>query len=256
MSDKRDKKKNTSKKVTKNKTISMLKLDNDVEIPAMTIFMKDSKYFNINNIDISKIRVSNAKVFMKENNSYKYYIFYEDGDKYIPLNICFSKTLAGYYNDKEFEFDDGNVSKTMSFMIDDDLKDRINEIPKHIEEKLNIALQDPIHKSEINHYFRTKRYKRTRFNKKGCRDIHIVPNENTKYECKPLLQIQSIYYAQEDKKHIFCYPQIRLEHVDTKILLNRKLLTRMLCLQIASPNRKKSSVMIMMTEMNNHTLIF
>ena len=88
MSNKREKKKNN--------TISMLKLDNDVEIPAMKIFVKDLKYFNINNIDINKIRVSNSKMFMKENNSYKHYIFYEDGVKYIPLNICFSKTLAGY----------------------------------------------------------------------------------------------------------------------------------------------------------------
>ena len=104
----------------------MLKFDNDVEITAMTIFMKDSKYFNINNIDINKIRVSNEKVLMKEDNSYKYYIFYEDRDEYIPLNICYSKTLAGYYND--IEFDNGNVSKTMSFVTDDDLKDRINDI--------------------------------------------------------------------------------------------------------------------------------
>ena len=44
----------------------------------------------------------------------------------------------------------------MSFVIDDDLKDRINDIFKHIEEKLDIALQDPIYKSEINHYLRTK----------------------------------------------------------------------------------------------------
>ena len=66
MSNKRKKKKNTSKKVAKNNTISMLKLDNDVEIPAKTIFMKDSNYFNINDIDINKIRVSNSRVFMKK----------------------------------------------------------------------------------------------------------------------------------------------------------------------------------------------
>ena len=29
--------------------------------------MKDSKYFNINDIDINKVRVSEAKVFMKKN---------------------------------------------------------------------------------------------------------------------------------------------------------------------------------------------
>ena len=139
MSNKRNKKKNTTKKVAKNKTINTLKLDNGDEIPTMTIFMKDLKYFNINDIDINKIRVSEAKFFMKENKSYKYYIFYEDDDdKYIPLNICFSKTLAGYYN--EYLDEDGtyagNVSKKMNFVIDDDdLIDRINDVFKHIEKK-------------------------------------------------------------------------------------------------------------------------
>ena len=39
---------------------------------------------------------------------------------------------------------------------------------------------------------------------------HIVPNRNTKYGCKQLLQIQSIFYTLEDKKVIFYYLQIRL----------------------------------------------
>ena len=177
--------------------------------------MKDSKYLNINNIDINKIKVSEAKVFMKENKSYKHYIFYEDGNKYIPLNICFSKTLAGYYNDKRY--DDGNVSKTVSFVIhNNDLVDRINNVFRHIEEKLDIVLQDSIYKSEINHYLRTKIYKRTCFNKKGCKDIHIVRNKNTKYECKSILEMQSIYYAQEDKKDTVYYPKIRLEQCGYK----------------------------------------
>ena len=110
--------------------------------------MKDSKYFNINDIDINKIRVSNAKLFMRENKLYKYYIFYEDDDKCIPLNICFSKTLAGYYN--EYTNEDGkydeSVSKSMNFVIndDDDLIDRINDIFKHTEEKLDIACKNAI----------------------------------------------------------------------------------------------------------------
>ena len=71
---------------------------------------------------------------MKENKSYKYYIFYEDGDKYLPLNICFNKTLAGYYNEhtNEDEKGAGSVSKTMNFVIesindDDDLVYKIND---------------------------------------------------------------------------------------------------------------------------------
>ena len=96
---------------------------------------------------------------MKENNSYKYYIFYADGDKYVPLNTCFSKREAGYYNDYVDEGGKygGNVSKTMNFVIsDDDLIDRINNIFKHIEEKLDIALQECFYQSEMNCYVKIK----------------------------------------------------------------------------------------------------
>ena len=160
MSNKRDKKKNTTKKVAKNKTISMFKIDNDVEISAMTIFMKDSKYFNVNDIDINKIRVSKAKLFIKENNSYKHYIFYEDSDKYIPLNICFSKTLAAYYN--EYDDDDrnyvGNVSKTMNFVISDDidLVDKVDYIFEYIGDKLEIDLRRHYYESGVDTYLKTK----------------------------------------------------------------------------------------------------
>ena len=220
MSNKRDKKKNSSKKVVKNNTISMLKLDNDVEIPVMIIFMKDSKYFDINNIDINKIIVSKAKLFMKENNSYKHYIFYEDGDKYFPLNICFSKTLAPYYNeydDEDGEYD-GNVSKSMSFVISDDtdLFDKVNNILEYIRDKLEIDLYRYSYESGGDIYLRKKVYKRTPFNKKGYKNIHIVPNKKTKYECKPLLQIRSIYYAQDVKKDTVYYPQIRVEQYGYK----------------------------------------
>ena len=221
MSNKRDKKKNTSKKVAKNETINTLKLDNGAEIPAMTIFIKDSKHFNVNDIDINKIRVSNVKLFMKENNLYKYYIFYEDGDKYIPLNIHFSKVLAGYYNeylDEDGKYG-GNVSKTMNFVIGDDidLLDKIVNIFKYIGEKLEINL---LHRysseSGADIYLKTKVYKRTHFNKKGCGETHIIPNKKTKYECKPLLQIQSIYYVQDDKKDTVYHPQMRLEQCGYK----------------------------------------
>ena len=43
--------------------------------------MEDSKYFNINDIDINRIRVSEVRVFIKKKQLYKYYIFYEDGGK-------------------------------------------------------------------------------------------------------------------------------------------------------------------------------
>ena len=61
----------------------------------------------------------------------------------------------------------------------------------------------------MNHYLETKIFKRACFKKKDAMTIILIIN--TKYECKSLLQIQSIYYPQEDKAAIFYYPQIQLE---------------------------------------------
>ena len=51
-------KKNTAKNTSKTKKSLMLKLDNEAEIPAKALYMKDFKCFKINEIDINKIRVS------------------------------------------------------------------------------------------------------------------------------------------------------------------------------------------------------
>ena len=144
MSNKKEKKRNTTKKVAKNKIIPTLKLDNDAEIPAVTTFMKNSRLFNISDIDINKIRLSKAKPFMKDDKSYKYHIFYEDDDKYIPLNICFNKTIAGYYNEYINEDEKGieSVSKRMNFVIDDDLAYKVIDIFEYTEKKLEIALNE------------------------------------------------------------------------------------------------------------------
>ena len=77
ITDKKSKKNTTkdNKKAPKNKAILKLKLDNDVEIPAKTAYPKATKYFKINDIDIDKIRVSDKKLYNKEHNSYKYYVF-------------------------------------------------------------------------------------------------------------------------------------------------------------------------------------
>ena len=113
---------NTIKKVPKKETIPTLKLDNDIEIPAKTIFMKNSKHFNISDIDINRLRVSKLKLFIKEDKSYKHYIFYKDRDKYVPLNICFNNMLLEYYNEYINKKKNNNeyTSKTMNSALDDD----------------------------------------------------------------------------------------------------------------------------------------
>ena len=102
MSDKRSKK-NTTKinknnKASKNRKILILRLDDDAEIPAKTTYIKDTECFEINDIDINKIRVSDKKLYNKQHNSYNYYVFYEHNNKYLPLKIIFID-MVGYYND-------------------------------------------------------------------------------------------------------------------------------------------------------------
>ena len=68
MSEKEGKKKTmkNNKKVSKDKKTITLKLDNGAETPAKNIYKEDSRIFNINDIDIDKIRVSDKKLYNKK----------------------------------------------------------------------------------------------------------------------------------------------------------------------------------------------
>ena len=98
--------------------------------------MKDTNWFRINDIDIDKITVSDRKLYNKEHNSYKYYVFYEHDDKYIPLSIIL-RDAVGYYNDykDKSKYDVKYTAKKMNFTLDDDLLDKFYDIFGHIEEK-------------------------------------------------------------------------------------------------------------------------
>ena len=76
-----------NKKVSKDKKTIALRLNNGVEIPARNIYKEDSRIFNIYDIDTDQIRVSDKKLYNKKHGSYKHYVFYEDGNEYIPLKI-------------------------------------------------------------------------------------------------------------------------------------------------------------------------
>ena len=69
MSNKKDNKNNAAKnikKTPKNKKTLILKLDNGVEVPAKTTYVKDTKCFKINDIDINKIIISEHKLYRKK----------------------------------------------------------------------------------------------------------------------------------------------------------------------------------------------
>ena len=105
--------------------------------------MEDTECFEIDEIDVDKIRVSNKKLYNKEHNSYKYYVFYEDDDGYIPMKIILSDA-AGYYNDYK---DNSKYflkcnTKRINFSLNNDSMDKIYDIFNYFEEKLNIGFND------------------------------------------------------------------------------------------------------------------
>ena len=76
-----------NKKASKIINSITLKLNNGAEVPAKTTYKKDDDFFEINDINMDKIRVSDKKLYMKKHDSNKYYVFYEYDDEYIPLRI-------------------------------------------------------------------------------------------------------------------------------------------------------------------------
>ena len=70
---------------------------------------------------------------MKKHNSYKHYVFYEDGNEYIPLKVTLTDVLA-YYN--IFKGD----NKTMNFKLDNNSLEKIIDIFDHIGKIINIDL--------------------------------------------------------------------------------------------------------------------
>ena len=100
MSNKKEKKNTakTLKKTPKNRKTLMLKLDNGVEVPARTVYVKDNiKCVKFNDVEINKIRVSEQRLYSKQHNAYKYYVIYEHDNEYIPLRVTL-KDVVGYYD--------------------------------------------------------------------------------------------------------------------------------------------------------------
>ena len=197
MSNKKEKK-DTAKNTSRTTKIRMLKLDNEKKIPVRIVFTKDnSKCFGVNDININKIRISEKSLYSKQHNAYKYYVLYGHNNEYMPLRITL-KDVVGYY-------DVYNDDKRMDFKINDELIDKIYErlsnIFEHIEEKLDIILNDFTFEKKGESYFKIKVTDETRFKehinptlKEGKvtpkeSDVNFIPKENVMYSCRALLQI-------------------------------------------------------------------
>ena len=209
-----------NKKASKDKKTITLKLNNGVEVPAKNIYKEDSKPFGINDIDIDKIRVSNKKLYNKEHGSYKYYVLYEDGNGYSPLKITLSD-VHSYYN----IFEGG--SKTKNFKLDDNSLENIIEIFDNIGKILNIDLDNYMYEDKKGDtYFKTKVSNEACSRKDKDETVNTIQDEKTKYNCRVLLQIQSVYYNNyEDENY---YPQVFLQRCRYTFIANNRLIHEVL----------------------------
>ena len=120
--------------------------------------------------------------------------------------------MVGYYNiyKDNGKYDAKYSAKRMNFKLDDNSLDKIYDIFEHIEEKLEIDLNNFTYESKGEEYLKTTVSGETCFRKDKDREINTIPRENTKYNCSVLLQIQSVYYSMKDKD-IRYYPQVLLK---------------------------------------------
>ena len=77
---------------------------------------------------------------------------------------------------------------------------------EHIGEKLGIDLENCFYEDK-----RGEKYLKTILSNGIFFKDNIIPKENTKYDCRVILGIQSAYYSKKDKENVKYYPQILLE---------------------------------------------
>ena len=111
-------------------------------------FTKTKKVFQIDNNDANKILVSNEEPYGTQN-SFKYFIGYNDNDVIRPLCVKLPQT-TGYA--KKFEF-----NSTMSFKISDkQLFRKYNQIWKKAEKLLKIKFNSKHVYGDGEKYIKTK----------------------------------------------------------------------------------------------------
>ena len=98
---------------------------------------KSTRIFGIHDGDTNKIKVSDKKLYSKDHDSYKHYVFYEHNNEHIPLKI-FVLNVTGRYH----SFNDG--SKTMNFILNSALLEKFCEIFSDTEAKLGFEIKTKV----------------------------------------------------------------------------------------------------------------
>ena len=110
-----------------------------------------------------------------------------------------------------------NIVLKKIFKLDDSL-DKIFDIFEHTEEKFGIDLNNFTSESKGEEYLKTIVSDEIYFRKGKDSKSNTIPNKNIKYNCRVLLQIQSVYYSMkykdilsDDNDNIRYYPQVLIE---------------------------------------------
>ena len=89
------------------------------------------------------------------------------------------------------------------------------KIMEHIEKILKLDLDNCTYDNmREDEYLRTKVSDETCFRENKDKTTNAIPKEKTKYNCRVLLQIQSVYYSKKDKdvlEDTHYYPEVLLE---------------------------------------------
>ena len=93
-----------------------------------------------------------------------------------------------------------------------------------MRKQLKIDLSDFTYQSHFEEYLETKVSNETCFKKDKDNKTNIFANEKTKYDCRVLLQVQSVYYSMNNKDDIVYYPQVLLEQYGYRLFSNNKLI--------------------------------
>ena len=110
-------------------------------------FYKNKKLFNIHDLDVNKILVSNKESYGTKN-SLKYFIGYNDDDAIRTLCIKLPQMIGHV---KNFE-----SNKTVSFKIGDKLLKKYNKIWEKISSLMNIEFDSEHFCGDNDKYIRTK----------------------------------------------------------------------------------------------------
>ena len=93
-----------------------------------------------------------------------------------------------------------------------------------LRKQLKIDLSDFTYQNHFEEYLETKVSNETCFKKDKDNKTNIFANEKTKYDCRVLLQVQSVYYSMNNKDDIVYYPQVLLEQYGYRLFSNNKLI--------------------------------